>query len=280
MADGQPEETTPQKQRDDVYSQRSNPAFEAVLESRTAARDAAFFLPFLRPGMRVMDVGCGPGTITVGLAEVVAPGRVDGFDLQPALVKRARAIASEQRVQNVSFSVANVYKLPFSARTFDAVFANAVLMFVSNPLAALTEIRRVLRPGGVVGLRDPDLGGKFLVPTTPLLQQWLDLRIRVRKHDGGDTFRGRYHRGLLLQAGFARARAIASVSTAGSAEETRRAASFEKAQLDGLSRTALAEGWLNQNQAEAIGRELVAWGERPDAFTATVWCEAVGWVDE
>src|SRR5258708_39984604 len=96
--------------------------------------------------MRVMDVGCGPGTITVGMAEVVAPGRVDGFDLQPALVKRARAIASERRVQNVNFSVANVYRLPFSARTFDAVFANPLLMFVSNPLAALTEIRRVLRP--------------------------------------------------------------------------------------------------------------------------------------
>src|SRR5260370_41703988 len=80
MADGHREETAAQKQRNDVYSQRSNPTLEAVLGSRTATRDAAFFLPFLRPGMRVMDVGCGPGTITVGLAEVVAPARVDGFD--------------------------------------------------------------------------------------------------------------------------------------------------------------------------------------------------------
>src|SRR5260370_19490073 len=170
--------------------------------------------------MRVMDVGCGPGTITVGLAEVVAPGRVDGFDLQPALVKRARAIASERRVQNVSFSVANVYKLPFSARTFDAVFANAVLMFVSNPLAALTEIRRVLRPGGVVGLRDPDLCGKFLVPTTPLVQPCLELRIRVRKHDGGEAFRGPDHRGPVLPRVFTRAPAIASGFTAGTAGES------------------------------------------------------------
>src|SRR5260370_16939704 len=99
MADGQPEESAAQKQRDDVYSQRSNPAFEGVLESRTAARDAAFFLPFLRPGMRVMDVGCGPGTITVGLAEVVPPGRVDGFDLHPSMLHRARPIPSAQKVQ-------------------------------------------------------------------------------------------------------------------------------------------------------------------------------------
>src|SRR5260370_14804924 len=101
MADGHREETAAQKQRNDVYSQRSNPAFEAVLEARTATRDAAFFLPVLRPGMRVMDVGCGPGTITVGRAEVVAPRRVDGFYLQPALVKPAPAIAFHRKAHNV-----------------------------------------------------------------------------------------------------------------------------------------------------------------------------------
>lgn len=265
--------------RREVYSQRGNRAFEMALETRTAARDAAFFLPHLRPGIRVLDVGCGPGTITLGLAEAVAPGRVDGVDLQATLVARARTIASERDVENVTFSVANVYNLPFVGGTFDAVFAHAVLMFMSDPVAALVEIRRVLRPGGLVGLRDPDLGSTFLVPTTPRLQQWLDLRVRVRKYDGGDSSRGRHHRELLLEAGFKRAEASASVSSAGSLRETRRLARFDKAQFDGLSQTALAEGWLGPTEAEATGREIIAWGERPNAFSATVWCEALGWVD-
>ena len=86
----------PLEGRRDIYSQRGNRAFEAGLESRTAAREAAFFLPYLRPGMRVLDVGCGPGTITLGLAGVVAPGRVEGVDLQLTLVERAHAITSER----------------------------------------------------------------------------------------------------------------------------------------------------------------------------------------
>lgn len=230
--------------------------------------------------MRLLDVGCGPGTITLGLAEAVAPGSVAAVDLQQNLVNRARVIASKRGVDNATFSVADVYALPFASRTFDAVFAHAVLMFMSNPLAALTEIRRVLRPGGFIGLRDPDVGGGFLVPNTPLLQQWHDLRSRIRKHDGGDPSRGRHHRELLLEAGFKRAEAMASVSSAGSLEETRQSASFQKAQFDGLSRTAVAEGWLSDIEAQAIGREIVAWGERPGAFSATVWCEALGWVAE
>src|SRR5260370_32919430 len=100
-------------------------------------------------------------------------------------------------------------------------------MFVSNPLAALTEIRRVLRPGGLVGLRDPDLGGKFLGPTPPLLQQWLALRVRVRKHDGGDSFRGREHRGPLLPGAVARARARAPGPNAAAAAGNPRPGSVE-----------------------------------------------------
>ena len=65
------------------YSQRANPDFESELALRTAAKEGAFFLRFLRPGMRVLDLGCGPGSITLGLAEAVAPGEVVGIDFQP-----------------------------------------------------------------------------------------------------------------------------------------------------------------------------------------------------
>jgi SAM-dependent methyltransferase len=130
-----------------VYSQRENPAIEAWFATRTASREGAFFLPYLHPGMQVLDVGCGPGSITLGLAEVVAPGEAVGIDLQPTQIEQARALAVERGVDNVRFEVAEAYRLPFPAQSFDAAFAHGVLMHLREPVRALVEIRRVLRSG-------------------------------------------------------------------------------------------------------------------------------------
>jgi SAM-dependent methyltransferase len=261
----------------EVYSQRDDPAFEAWMAARTATREAAFFLPHLRPGMQVLDVGCGPGTITQGLATVVAPGTVIGIDLQPKQVEQARAFAAKSGVTNVRFAVGDGYRLPFPAHSFDAAFAHGVLMHLGEPVRVLTEMQRVLRPGGIVGIRDPDLGGDLFTPTTPLLDQALALRIRVRQHNGGDPFLGRYHRRHLLGAGFVRAEASASVVSAGSLAETQLRAAWIKDQLRGLARTAMAEGWVNQAMVDAMVAEIDAWAVRPDAFSAGIWCQTVGW---
>ncbi len=87
----------------EAYVQRDNPAIEACFAARTASKEAAFFLPYLHPGMQVLDVGCGPGSITLGLAEVVAPGEVVGIDLQPAQIEQARASVAKRAVANVRF---------------------------------------------------------------------------------------------------------------------------------------------------------------------------------
>src|SRR5688572_8059537 len=84
-----------------AYAQRDNAAFEGQMAARTVTRDAAFLLPYLHPGMELLDAGCGPGSITVGLAEVVAPGGVVGVDLQAAQVEQARTLAAERGVTNV-----------------------------------------------------------------------------------------------------------------------------------------------------------------------------------
>lgn len=170
------------------YSQRSNPGFEAQLALRTAANEGAFFLPYLRPAMRVLDLGCGPGSITLGLAEKVAPGEVIGVDLQPSQVAQAQALSAARGVMNVRFEVADVYRLPFPDGSFDAVFAHVVLMHLREPVRALAEMRRVLRPGGIVGVRDCDWGGRIHAPATALLEQWYALTVRIRQRNGGDPF--------------------------------------------------------------------------------------------
>jgi SAM-dependent methyltransferase len=259
-----------------VYPQRDNPSFEAELASRTASQAAAYFLPYLRAGMRLLDVGCGPGSITLGLAEMIAPGEVVGIDVQRSQVEQAGALTVARGVANARFEVADIYQLPFPDESFDAVFAHAVLMHLNDPLRALQEMRRVLRPGGMAGIRDPDWGADLFTPLTPLLEQWRALRLRVRQHNGGDPFLGRHHRRLLLEAGFARAEATAAVESVGTLEETRRYATWLKAQLQGFARTAMAEGWVDQATVDAIVAEIEAWAERPDAFSAGIWCAAVG----
>ena len=260
----------------EVYSQQANPAFEAALARRSAAQDAAFFLQQLRPGLQLLDAGCGPGSITLGLAEIVAPGHVVGIDLQPSQIETARELALARGVANVSFEVADLYRLPFADGTFDAAFANGVLMHLREPMRALQELRRVLRPGAVVGIRDPDFGATLYSPMTPLLQQWLQLRVRARQHNGGDPFLARHQRRLLLQSGFIAAEASASVESAGSPEKLARHGAFLKAQWAGMARTALAQEWLDQAAVDAIAAEIDAWMGRPDAFAASLWCQATG----
>jgi ubiquinone/menaquinone biosynthesis C-methylase UbiE len=261
----------------EVYSQLANPAFEAELAVRSATRDAAFLVPHLRPGMRLLDVGSGPGSITLGLADIVAPGEVVGVDIQLAQVERSCSLAAARGMTNVRFQTGDIYALPFPDGSFEAAFANGVLMHLAEPLRALAELRRVLRPGGVAALRDPDFGTSIYAPVTPLLQRWLAVRAQVRLHNGGDPFRARHYRRLLLEAGFARAEAGASVDSAGSPEKTARHAVFLKAMLDGFERTVRAEGWMDQAAIDGMAAEIYAWACRPDAFYATTWCEAIGW---
>ena len=206
----------------------------------------------------------------------MAPGRVVGIDIQPSLIERARALALAREQTHVRFEVADLYALPFADGSFDAAFGHGVLMHLADPLRALAQLRRVLRPGGIVGIRDPDFGAVLYAPMTPLLQRWLELRVRVRQHNGGDPFLGRTHRRLLLDAGFVDVAAGASVDSAGTPDTVQRHASFLKAQWVGLARTAVAQAWIDPAQVDATLAEIDAWSLCPDAFAATTWCEAVG----
>jgi len=255
------------------------------LARRTAATSAGFLLPHLRPGMRVLDCGCGPGSITVGLAEAVAPGDVVGIDIQPAQVDRAGAFAAERGVSNVRFEAASVYELPYPGATFDAVFAHTVVEHLPEPLRALREMKRVLKPGGVVGIADDDGATVLWEPRTPLLTEALGLFLRLIKYHGGDPYGARNLRRRLLDAGFARPIATASIWAGGvwgTPEETRDFAAWFAGQLiaPAIVQVLTSQGWVDQHALDAIVAEILAWGERPDAYFAVMGVAAVGWVDQ
>src|SRR5215475_3742418 len=143
----------------------------AVFARRTG-RVAAFLAPHLRAGMRLLDCGCGPGSITVDLARTVAPSEAVGIDLREDALAQGRALALERGIANVTFEAASVYQLPYPDGSFDAAFACAVLQHLAAPLAALQEMRRVLKPGGVIGIVDGSLTITFRYPTNSLLDKW------------------------------------------------------------------------------------------------------------
>jgi SAM-dependent methyltransferase len=265
----------------EAYTFRANPAAEAVFARRTGAVDAEFFLPHLKSGIHLLDCGSGPGSITCDLAELVAPGEVVGLDIQPAQVERGRTLARERGITNVRFEAGSIYALPFADVTFDAAFAHVVLVHLNDPLAALREMRRVLKPGGVVGIRDGNFSLWQIFPPTPLLEAWMALHLRVWKHNGGNPFYASHQRQLLLEAGFARSEASANfnMNGAGSLAKTQQAAEIITGFLRGSAyrETAIGQGWVDQAGLDAMCAELQAWGERPDALYLLGHCAAVGW---
>ena len=260
------------------YIERDNKTFETQLEERTATADAAFLLAQLRPGMRVLDVGCGPGTITLGLAEAVAPAEVVGVDMQEHVIERARALAADRGIANARFQVADAYELPFPDGSFDAALEHRVLMHLADPVRGLREVRRVLRPGGVLGLRDVDVATAVRWPMTPEFERFLELRMRAFQHQGADGRIGRKHRQLLLEAGFERAETRTTTEGGGSPDTVRAHARFLLAIFEGIRRTGLEQGWLDQAGAGAIVDDITRWSQRPDALAFMVTCETLAWV--
>jgi ubiquinone/menaquinone biosynthesis C-methylase UbiE len=255
----------------------------AVFASRTG-EVAAFLAPHLRAGMRLLDCGCGPGSITVDLALAVAPGEAIGIDLREDALAQGRALALERRIANVTFQTASVYRLPYPDGSFDAAFACAVLQHLAAPLAALREMRRVLKAGGVVGLVDGSSAVTFRYPTNSLLDKWDRLRALEREHNVGRPSDGLQLRALLRQAGFTRTQASGAMTTeaglaAGSPEATRRVAKHHLIRLRGmLGALAIAQGWATEQELEQIAEALTAWGEAPDAFYGRPAFMAIGWV--
>ncbi|MEU1155019.1 methyltransferase domain-containing protein, partial [Streptomyces sp. NPDC005918] len=169
---------------------------------RTAANSAAYLVGSLKPHMRVLDIGCGPGTITADLAELVPEGRVTGVDRAPGILDTARATAAERGLDNVEFAVADVHDLDYPDDTFCVVHAHQVLQHVGDPVRALREMRRVCRPGGIVAVRDADYSAMTWYPRSPGLDDWLDLYLRVARANGGEPDAGRRLKAWALEAGF------------------------------------------------------------------------------
>lgn len=187
---------------------------ESVLKShswRTVENSAAYLIPELIVGRSLLDVGCGPGTITVDFARRLLPARVVGLDASPEVIEKAATLAEQQGLETVEFIVGNAYALPFPDSSFDIVHAHQTLQHVAKPVAVLREMMRVVKPGGIVAARDVDFAGFLIFPKLPGLETWLSLNDSVARSNGGEPDAGRRLKSWAMEAGFKEVEAKASV---------------------------------------------------------------------
>ncbi|ROQ38301.1 methyltransferase family protein [Frondihabitans sp. PhB188] len=246
---------------------------ESVLRShtwRTAENSAAYLLPHLAPDMTLLDVGAGPGTITVDFARILSAGRVVGIDSSAQIVAAATELASAQELANAVFQTADLYSLPFPDDTFDVVHAHQVLQHVADPVAALVEMRRVAKPGGLIAVRDVDYRGTIWAPENPGLDHWMTVYQLVHRGNGGEPDAGRHLKGWALEAGLTDFESSASIWCYSSdAERTWWGESWAARALESaFYADAIEKGAATDLELRAISDAWLAWRDALDGFFA------------
>ncbi len=252
----------------DIYTHGHHESVLRSHASRTAENSAAYLIPHLTHGLSVLDVGSGPGTITADFARLVAPGKVLGIDRAPDVVAAATALAREQHLANLSFDTGDVYNLDFPDDTFDVVHAHQVLQHLTDPVAALTQMRRVCKPGGTVAVRDADYRGMFWYPQPPEMDEWMDLYQRVARHNQAEPDAGRRLVHWAMEAGFTDITPSSANWLYATAEERAWLAGVwsERVIKSGFAEQALAYGVADTADLERISVAWRHWGESADGW--------------
>jgi SAM-dependent methyltransferase len=253
---------------------------ESVLRShrwRTAANSAAYLLPHLSSGQTVLDVGCGPGTITADLAAIVTPGRVTALELTDATLNLARAEIARRRLDTVDFAVGDVQRLDLPDGSFDVVHAHQVLQHVGDPVAALREMRRVARQGGIVAVRDSDYAGFAWFPRVPELDEWLALYQRVARGNGGEPDAGRRLLSWAHAAGFAEVTATSSTWCFATPEDRAWWGGMwaERILASDMARTAVETGAATTADLQRISAAWRRWAAHPDGWLSILHSELI-----
>ena len=246
--------------------------------ARTAADSAAYLLPHLRPGMRVLDLGCGPGTITLDLAQVVSRdgGGVVGLENTPEPLEIARANAAERGDTTTQWVLGDAYALPYPDGSFDVTHAHQVLQHLADPVAALREMARVTTPGGLVAARDADYGGMIWHPEMPGLTRWLDVYRRAARASGGEPDAARHLLAWANAAGLGNELTLSTSTWSYSGPFARTwwgGQWAQRATQSSFASVTVSAGIADEAELQQIAAAWTAWSEHPDAWFAMIHTE-------
>ena len=228
----------------DTYTHGHHEAVRRSHRWRTAENSAAYLLPHLRPGMSLLDIGCGPGTLTADLAARVAPGEVLGVDLSVEVVAEAETHARASGVPNLSFRAGDFRAAGLPDKRYDVVHAHQVLQHLRDPVGALGAMRRLARPDGLVAARDGDYSAMVWWPADPRLDRWREIYLAVTRRNGAEADAGRRLAGWAAEAGFDDVAYSTSTWTFATAED----------------RGWWTELWAERTTSSSFGRQAVEYG--------------------
>jgi SAM-dependent methyltransferase len=251
-------------------------SFEDRMAARDPGRYADFLLPHLDADTHLLDLGCGDGALTVGLAATA--GRVTGVDVKAPAYEEAQAHAASHGLDQVAFDVADATRLPFADDTFDAVLGHSVLEAGPEPVDVLAEAWRVLRPGGWLGVASVEYDGLVLAgPAVEVLRRSNAIRERLWQLDGADPFLGRELRRLVHESGFVDVEGTTVAFSYGTPDLVHAFAAgrADECADDDWVAAAVAAGLATDDEMAAMARAWTAWGESPASYAAFTWCRAV-----
>ena len=244
---------------------------DSVLRShrwRTAENSAAYLLGHLTDGMRLLDVGCGPGTLTVDLARRVGPsGTAVGVDLSAAVVHEAAAHATTEGAGNLTFHAGDFRAIGLAEASFDVVHAHQVLQHLRDPVAALAAMGRLARPGGIVAARDSDYPSFLWTPDDPRLDRWREIYLAVSDRNGTAGDAGRWLLRWALDAGLTDVVYTTSTWTFATPGDRKWWGELwaERTVSSSLAGQAVEYGVATPEELEEVAGGFRAWAEKPDS---------------
>ena len=253
--------------------------FREWFGDRTVENEFVAIKTYLRPGASVLDVGCGPGTITIDVARLVVPGQVVGVDWADASIQRARKTAGEAGIANVSFQAADAMGLPFGKASYDVAYSNMLLMWLPDPAGALAEQKRVVKCGGWVIAQGDDRVATVMYPPCPGVEmafraaaEAFDPSMAPSVYDGAC---GRKLYGLFMDCGFESVQVAPTNTDRGWARAGD--ARIEKLPFPQITdpsvmrdslwfKTLRDSGVIDENWPEVVAKEVILWRSDPHAF--------------
>ncbi len=257
------------------YTHGYHHAIVGSYAQRTAEECAAFLLPHLDSEKVLLDMGSGPGTITAGLARRVK--QVTGLDLSADMVASARIHVAEQGITNAAFQTGSAYDLPWEENHFDVVYAHQLLQHLADPAGALREAGRVMKPGGLLAVRDADYGTMVHGPEEPSLVRWRRLYHQVTAANGGEADAGRFLLSWVMKAGFVNPIVTTRTTTYADPEGRRAWGGLWEVRVvsSDFANHAVKGGFATHDELAEISDAFRRWADRPDSFWAFLHAEVL-----